>query len=368
MFTGSVMQHRASEFFKIMHTFSWVVIVILFSVLCTLADTLVPLHTSPYNTWPGRVALSYDYRVTQTISVDTACLRRMLDSCVTSLTNAKTAGSGWKSLFPSPIQKSSIIAIKTNLINPGNNTPHYYLILSIVKSLLSIRIDNKCTLPPENIIVYDASNRHSFTEANYIKSQFPPIRFVKDTLKNYGDGADDYAYASSLNKCAYLINVFSLSGHNQNYGGFFLGFKNHYGSYDPALAAKKQEGLVAMNCTGPVYNKTILSICCGLYGIDEGKGPFGGVSDFSTYIKSIDPNSKGKNPNTLIMSTDPVSCEALAIKILRINKNRSFATDSLPDYLKASAGIRRPNLPVYNIGIIDEKLMDIRKVIATSFQ
>lgn len=291
----------------------------------------------------------------------------MLDSCVTGLTNAETVNEGWKSLFPAPLNKSSIIAIKTNLINPGNNTPHYYLVLSIVNSLLSIPIDNKRTLPPENIIVYDANNRHAFSEAHYIKSQFPPIRFVKDTIINYGDGADGYAYASSLNKCTYLINVFGLSGHNQNYGGFFLGFKNHYGSYDPSFAAQKQQSLVSMNCTGPVFNKTVLSVCCGLFGIDEGKGPFGGISDFSTYVKSIDPNSRGNNPNTLIISTDPVSCEVQAIKILRINKIRSSVIDSLPDYLQASAGIHRPGLSVYNIGIIDEKLMDIRKAVTTSF-
>jgi len=350
-----------------MHIFSSSTVFILLTVLFTFADSVIPLLTSPYNIYPGRVAIAYDYRVTQTISVDTACLRRMLDSCIIKLTNAKQINDGWKSLFPVPLKKSSVIAIKTNLINPGNSTPHYYLILSIVKSLLSVRIDNKWTLPPENIIVYDANNRHAFTEANYIKSQFPPIKFVKDTIVHYDDGADGYAYASSLNKCTYLINVFSLSGHNQNYGGFFLGFKNHYGSYDPSLAAQNQRGLVSMNCTGPVFKKTVLAICCGLYGIDERKGPFGGVSDFSTYVRSIDPVSKGKNPNTLIVSTDPVSCEVQAIKILRLNKNRSYAIDSLPDYLQSSAGIPRQNLPVYHIGIIDEKLMDIKKMITTPF-
>jgi hypothetical protein len=324
-------------------------------------------HISPSNKWPGRVAIAFDSHVTNSIYVDTACLRRMLDSCIINLTNAGTARDGWKRLFPAPLTKASIIAIKTNLINSGNSTPHYYLILSIIRNLISIRFDNKSTFPPENIIVYDANNLHAFTEANYVKSRFPSVRFVKDSMINYGDGAGGYAYASSLNKCTYLINVFSLSGHNQNYGGFFLGFKNHYGSYDPALASQNQQGLVKMNCTGPVFNKTVLSICYGLYGIDEGKGPFGGVSDFSTYVKSIDPSSSGKNPNTLIVSTDPVSCEVQAIKILRINKNRSYLPDSLPDYLQASAGIKRSGFSVYNIGIIDEKLMDIRKIITTSF-
>lgn len=345
-----------------MYIFLRCIVLVITIFFCICADTIVPLNPSPNNRWPGRVVLSYDYRVTQTISVDTSRLRQMLDSCITRLTNVKTVNTGWNNLFPVPLRKSTIIAIKTNLINPGNNTPHYYLVLSIVRNLLSIRVGNDYILSPDNIIVYDANNHHAFKEANYIKSQFPPIRFVKDTIIQYGDGADGYAYASSLNKCTYLINVYSLSGHNQNYGGFFLGFKNHYGSYDPSLAAQNQEGLVAMNCTGPVYNKTVLSICCGLYGIDEGKGPFGGVSDFSTYVKSIDQNSKGKNPNTLIMSTDPVTCEYQAIKIMRINKNKPYTIPSLPDYLKASAG--KPNNlgRTYNIGIIDESNMDIRNV------
>jgi hypothetical protein len=345
------------------------VISLLFIIFLTISSSVTdsPKRTiSPGNKWPGRIVINYNNLATSGIYVDTTIINQMLDSTVKTLSGKQQTTYAWRAIFPETLHNDAKIAIKTNLINPGLVAPHHSLIQSLVRGLLSIRFDDSTGLDPHNIIIYDANNRHSFDEAEYTDLRFPGIQLVKDTIVQWGDGAIGFGYARSLHECDYLINVFSLSGHNQNYGGFFLGFKNHYGSYDPALASKNQRGLVLMNCTGPVFNKTVLTICCGLFGIDEGKGPFGGVSDFSTYVKSIDPNSKEKNPNTFIISTDPVSCETQAIKILRVNKRRPYIIDSLPEYLKSSAGIKSSLSPVYNIGIIDEKLMDIRKIITVS--
>jgi hypothetical protein len=123
-------------------------------------------------------------------------------------------------------------------------------------------------------------------------------------------------------------------------------------------------------CTGPVYNKLVLSVCSGIYGLEEGYGPTGTISDkhgvYSTYVKSMDSTSTIQGPATIMMSTDPVSIEMQTIKMMRIANGGKYTKDDMPDYLKASAGMTGTSLtPVYNIGVIEEGngKMDIRKII-----
>jgi len=119
-----------------------------------------------------------------------------------------------------------------------------------------------------------------------------------------------------------------------------------------------------MNCTGPVYNKTVLAVCSGIYGMNEGNGPAGSADNYTTYAQSIDKTSTTQCPTTIIMSTDPVSAEMQTIKMMRINKGGAYATANMPPYLQASAGMTASGFtPTYNIGTIDEAQMDIRKIV-----
>jgi peptide deformylase len=66
------------------------------------------------------------------------------------------------------------------------------------------------------------------------------------------------------------------------------------------------------------------------------------------------------------MSTDPISAEMQAIKIMRINNKGAYTITDMPPYLQASAGMAATGFPSnYNIGIIDESQMDIRKMVNT---
>lgn len=325
------------------------------------------LKPSPSNKWPGRVVVNYNSNVTSGLKVDTSIVRHMIDSSIIILTDTANTGAAWKRVFPSELSLNSKIAIKINILNHGNAAPHYSAVKAITDGLSQMTFGDRY-FPASNITIYDGNNLNSMEGTGYSQERFPGIHLVKDTMIRWGDGVHQKAYSKSLHDCDYLINVFSPNGHNRNYGGFFLGFKNHYGSYDHRLMYKYQAGLRDMNCRGPVYNKTVLCVCSGIFGINEFEGPLGGINDFSVYRSTIDPFSSSKNPNTIIMSTDPVTCEFQTIKLMRLNKKRPYSISDMPDYLKASGGIKCKLSPVYNIGIIDEQMMDVRKIVKSKTQ
>jgi hypothetical protein len=71
-------------------------------------------------------------------------------------------------------------------------------------------------------------------------------------------------------------------------------------------------------------------------------------------------------PTTIIMSTDPVSIEMQAVKMIRLNKSPAgkYGMSDMPTYLQAAAGITSAlSDKTYNIGILDETKMDIRRII-----
>jgi hypothetical protein len=180
-----------------------------------------------------------------------------------------------------------------------------------------------------------------------------------------------------LKDADFLINVFSPRGHTFPPEGsqFTLGFKSHIGTYaseykgeGPALHENLVQNLRDMNCTGPVYKKNVLSVCSGIFGMNEGHGPGGSADPFLNYAKTMDSSitSKSASSTTILMSTDPISIEMQAIKILRLNKSPAggYAIADMPPYLKSAAGISDA-LPgtTYNIGIIDESKMELRRII-----
>jgi hypothetical protein len=65
-----------------------------------------------------------------------------------------------------------------------------------------------------------------------------------------------------------------------------------------------------------------------------------------------------------MMSTDPITAEMQAVKMMRVNNGGGYGVDDMPDYLKESAGIDAGlSGATKNIGVIDEADMDIRRII-----
>jgi hypothetical protein len=233
---------------------------------------------------------------------------------------------------------------------------------------------NGTKFPQANITIYDMNNglpaAGNLATAGYKAANFPGISIVTDTPVNGGDGAlNNKTYAASLKNADFLINVFSPRGHTQPPKGsqFTLGFKSHFGTYsdpEPTLHPNLPQNLADINCAGVVFNKTVLSICSGIYGMNEGHGPSGNADIFTTYAQSIDKTSTNQCPTTILMSTDPISAEMQAIKIMRINNKGAYTVADMPPYLQASAGMIVSGFSsAYNIGIIDESQMNIRKMV-----
>jgi hypothetical protein len=322
----------------------------------------IALTKGPGNKWPGRVVVNFNKAAAAGLDVNEMIVKKMVDDSIKSLTNQKSIGAAWKAVFPDSLTVHSKIAIKINILNPGNPAPHPYSVMTVAEGLQRMTF-NKNKFPAANITIYDGNNMNSMNSAGFTEARFPNIKRVKDTSQVWGDGVDNLGYVHSLHDCNFLINVFSPIGHLKEFGGFDLGFKSQYGSYSPVHVDHPQAYMRDINCKGPIFNKTVLSICSGIFGMNENNGPSGGMDDYSVYSKKIDPSSTNNKPTTIIMSTDPISCEFQSIKMMRLNNGKSYAIADLPDYLKASGGIGGALSPVYNVGVIDERLMDVRRIV-----
>jgi hypothetical protein len=320
------------------------------------------LANGPGNKWPGRVVINFNKNTATGVTVDETVAKKMVSDAICKLTGETEVATAWKAVFPSTLSASSKIAIKINILNNGNPAPHAFTVAAICEGLTSMDFAGT-KFPASNITIYDMNNGNSMDSAGYTSARFPSgVKRVKDS-KGTIAGALSETYASTLVSADFLINVFSPRGHWSEFGGFTLGFKSHYGTYDPVHGNSAPAYVRDINCTGPVFNKTVLSMCSGLFGMNEGNGPGGGKDDYSSYSKKMDATSTNNNPTTIIMSTDPVSCEMQSIKMMRMNNSKSFATADLPLYLKMSGGVTGSGSTIYNIGIIDENQMDVRKLI-----
>ena len=330
------------------------------------SSTLAVTPPGPGNKWPGRVVINFNKAAVVANVADTTVIKKMVDDAILKLTGQTTVAAAWKALFPATLTAASKIAIKLCTANTGLPAPHWSSVRAITDGLQQIDF-NGTKMPASNITIYEWGG--NLGAAKFTAANFPGISIVTDNFVNGGDGAlNNRTYAQTLKNAAFLINVFSPRGHNTG-SAFTLGFKSHFGTYSnaPGLHTNAAQNIADINCTGPVYNKNVLSVCSGIYAMNEGNGPAGSADIYTTYARSIDNTiaATAQVPSTTIMlSTDPVSVEMQTIKMMRINKNGAYATANMPTYLQASAGMTVSGFTTsYNIGTIDESKMTVLKII-----
>jgi hypothetical protein len=332
----------------------------------------------PGNKWPGRVVVNFNKNaVTGTSTAVPSVIQQMIDDSIKRLTGEATVGAAWKAVFPPSLSVQAKIAIKTNTVNSGLPCPHWSSVKQIVSGLMQMEIDGQ-KYPGTNITIYDMKYGGGFEKTGYTAANFPDVNIAYSRLVDGGDGAmNNKKYASVLKEADFLINVFSPRGHYYPPEGsqFTLCFKSHIGTYASDTGGEGRtfhdnlvQNLRDLNSSGPVYKKTVLAVCSGIFGMNEGHGPEGAADTFYNYAKSMDAgvSSKSASFTTIMMSTDPVSIEMQAIKALRLNKSPAggYGVNDMPPYLKASAGISGAlEGETYNIGIIDETNMDVRRII-----
>lgn len=331
------------------------------------------LSAGPGNKWPGRVVINFNRNaVSGTGTPVPDVIKKMVDDAILRLTDQTTLGAAWKAVFPSSLTASSKIAIKVFCAEP--NVPTHWSSIKAITDGLQQMDFNGTRFPAANITLYEGNASNRFSQAGFNATNLPGIRMEYWPAGGFADGGDgafsNRAYAGTLKNADFLINVFSPRGHSIG-STFTLGFKNHYGTYElntnksGDLHTNAAQNLRDMHCVGPVFKKNVLSICSGILGMNESHGPTGSADIYSNYVKSIDPASTCQAPATIIMSTDPVSCEMQTIKMMRLNKSPAgkYGVSDMPTYLQASAGISGAlSGTVYNIGIIDESKMDIRRI------
>jgi hypothetical protein len=326
------------------------------------------------NKWPGRVVINYNKNaVDSSFKPVPSVVRQMVDDAILKLTDQTSIGSAWKEIFPSSLTAQSKIAIKVFCAEPRVPT-HWSSIRAITDGLQQMDF-NGSRFPASNIAIYEGNASNRFSEAEFTAANFPGIKldyWAPGKFVNGGDGAfSNRPYAGTLKDADFLINVFNPRGHNIG-STFTIGFKSHYGTYElntnksGDLHQNAAQNLRDMHCMGPVFKKNVLSVCSGILGMKESNGPTGSAQSYLDYTKTIDPSSTCQCPATIIMSTDPISCEMQTIKMMRLNKSPAgkYGIDDMPTYLRASAGISGAlSGTTYNIGIIDESKMDIRRII-----
>jgi hypothetical protein len=322
----------------------------------------------PGNTLPGRVVINFNKNaLTGTTDVQNATIRQMVHDSILKLTGKTDIGEAWKSIFPAtapgPLTATSKIAIKVPLGCASSPCfPHIAHIRAIIDGLNMMVING--TKFNGSFIIYDAACGNNMSSFGFNTTNFPDKNITityEDSTKfsAYGDGAlSNRGYAKSLNSADFLINCFSPRGHSSF--GLTLGFKNHFGTYEPN--ALHGSGIEAINCTGPIFKKTVMNVCSAIYANKENLGPGQGPTNYSVYAKKMDATTTGTNAYTLVMSTDPISAELEGIKIMRMNTSPAggFTAADMPAYLQNSAGM---GSNIANIGVIDEAKMDIRTIL-----
>jgi hypothetical protein len=330
-----------------------------------------PTTPSTLNKWPGRVVINFNknsIKTTGSGGVDAATVKTMMEESIMKLTDKTTLAEAWLAIFPEgALTATTKIAIKVNTLNSGLPAPCWQSVKAITDGLQLMQVGG-AAFPASNISIYEM-NSSGLSSAGYTTANFPGISIGTDTAVDGGDGAlNNRTYASKLKAATFLINVFSPRGHSFPSAGsqFTLGFKSHYGTYSnpSGIHSNWDSNFRELVCTGPVYKKLVLSVCSGIFGMNEGNGPIGKEDSYTTYVKSIDSAATVKGPATIMMSTDPIAIEMQTIKMMRINQAGKYTKDDMPGYLKASGGMTVTGLtPAYNIGTIDEAQMNIRKII-----
>jgi hypothetical protein len=335
------------------------------------------LKPGPGNKWPGRVVINFNKdAIKGTSTVVDAVVQQMVNDSILKLTGESTIGAAWKAIFPNSLTVSSKIAIKVYAATP--ETPSHWQAIKAMTDGMQQMDFNGTKFSPNNIFIYEGNASNKNAEAGFTPEHFPGIKIdywgTKDT---FADGAGneaagdikDRAYAPTLKNADFLINAFNPHGHNMSqFENFSLGFKSHVGTFTLKspndIHTNGAQNLRDMNCTGPVFKKNVLSACIGIVACNEAIGPLRPPDDFSKYSKTMDPNSTCIRSTTIIMSTDPISCEMQTIKMMRLNKSKNYGVADMPNYLKASAGVSSTLSGTgYNIGIIDESKMEIRRII-----
>ena len=141
-----------------------------------------------------------------------------------------------------------------------------------------------------------------------------------------------------------MIDIPALKSHSDGNNQITVALKNHYGSCSPASLCGDIPGMLALNSDPNVKNKTGLVITDGLRATYNG-GPSTPPMTWSNYTEGT--------PNTLLITTDPVTNDYWARDIINAQRAASGMADKPCPWVETASG------DPYNIGVSDPGSMNV---------
>jgi hypothetical protein len=216
-----------------------------------------------------------------------------LDRLASGLTGSRSADEAWRTLFVKPPSKSwsdAVVAIKTNNISQQHTR-------SAVMAKVCHALTAVLGVKPTNIHIYDACHGGSMSRSTPFAG-LPPGTRIEDEWGSYDTPTPvgpPWKDADGKSKCVrhlvdgsvdILVNIAMCKGHSEEFGGFTMAMKNHFGTFSPRPGHRTgaQDYLLAINRTpeilGPadprtgrvIYPRQQLCIVDALWASQRGPG------------------------------------------------------------------------------------------------
>lgn len=182
-----------------------------------------------------------------------------IDRMACALAEEKEPKTAWQKVFVKPPQKAwneVVVAIKTNQIARQRTRS------AVVAKVCHVLTD-ELGVKGSNIFIYDGvhggrmSQETRFAglpEGVNLANQWGGIKTQVPVPKPFKDGAEQSRCLDHLAKGTIdiLVNIALCKGHGNQFGGFTMAMKNHFGSFDPQPSHRAGGGadyLIAVNKT-----------------------------------------------------------------------------------------------------------------------
>jgi len=188
-----------------------------------------------------------------------------MDRLASALAGEKNPDDGWKKIFIKPPQKSwadTVVAIKSNFI--GSQRTRSAVLQKVCRVLVS-----NFGVKGSNIYLYDACHGGAMSkwkpacalpEGVNVAGQWGSYNIATSVPQPWKDGKNKSRCLDHLVKGTVdiLIDIALCKGHGQNFGGFTMCMKNHFGTFNPGPSHAPGGGadyLIAINKTPEILGK-----------------------------------------------------------------------------------------------------------------
>lgn len=259
-------------------------------------------------------------------SLDRALIRRMIDLAIPQALGVASADIAWKMLF----KPNDTVGIKVNCISPIIKS-HPQIAHAVADNLIASGI------PPDQVIIWDREDRELMMAGYALNFDGPGVKcygtkpragYAKELTVSGSVGSNLSNILSR--QCTATVNVPVLKDHN--IAGLSMSLKNYFGAIGNPnkFHGNNCDPYVADLYMSPhIKDKNKLIICDAINILFEG-GPTDCKPDFIW------------NYNGLIIGTDPVAVDQIALLLLEERRNIAGlpplpAVGRMPKYITTAA-------------------------------